>query len=121
MASIPNTPAIDAEKLDKLAQVAVHVGLGLQKGQDLVMTAPLNALPLARKIVEHAYKAGAGIVQTIFSDEEITLNRYRYASNESFDRAPAWLFEGMAKAYAGNAARLAIAGDNPMLLAGEDP
>jgi aminopeptidase len=121
MAKLPNTPPIDPDKLDKLAQVAVHVGLGLQKGQDLVLTAPLNALPLARKIVEHAYKAGAGFVQTIFSDEEITLNRYRYASSESFDRSPGWLFEGMAKAYAGNAARLAIAGDNPMLLAGQDP
>ena len=121
MTTLPNTPPIDPDKLDKLAQVAVHVGLGLQKGQDLVMTAPLNALPLARKIVEHAYKAGAGFVQTIFSDEEITLNRYRYADSESFDRSPGWLFEGMAKAYAGNAARLAIAGDNPMLLAGQDP
>jgi aminopeptidase len=34
---------------------------------------------------------------------------------------PGWLYEGMAKAFAGNAARLAIAGDNPMLLSGEDP
>jgi aminopeptidase len=121
MPTLPNTPPIDLEKLDKLAQVAIHVGLGLQKGQDLVMTGPVNALPLIRKIVEHAYKAGAGFVQTIMSDEEVTLNRYRYASSESFDRAPAWLFEGMAKAYGNNAARLAIAGDNPMLLAGQDP
>jgi len=32
-----------------------------------------------------------------------------------------WLYEGMSKAFAGNTARLAIVGDNPMLLAGEDP
>jgi aminopeptidase len=115
-----NNP-IDPVKLDKLAEVAIKVGLQLQPGQDLVLTAPMAALPLVRKIAEHAYKAGAGIVQPIFSDEEITLNRYRHAADASFDKAPGWLFEGMAKAFDGNAARLAISGDNPMMLAGEDP
>lgn len=115
-----NSP-IDPVKLDKLAEVAIKVGLQLQPGQDLVLTAPMAALPLVRKITEHAYKAGAGIVQPIFSDEEITLNRYRYAADASFDKAPGWLFEGMAKAFDGNAARLAISGDNPMMLASEDP
>ncbi|MDB5541480.1 MAG: aminopeptidase, partial [Devosia sp.] len=115
-----NSP-IDPVKLDKLAEVAIKVGLQLQPGQDLVLTAPMSALPLVRKITEHAYKAGAGLVQPIFSDEEITLNRYRYAADASFDRAPGWLFEGMAKAFDGNAARLAISGDNPMMLANEDP
>ena len=123
MANSPSNPStpIDQQKLDKLAQVAIHVGLQLQKGQDLVLTAPVAALPLVRRIAEHAYKAGAGLVIPIFSDEVITLARYRNAPDESFDRAAGWLYEGMAKAYSGNAARLAIAGDNPMLLANEDP
>jgi aminopeptidase len=112
---------IDPVKLDRLAEVAIKVGLRLEPGQDLVLTAPMSALPLVRKITEHAYKAGAGIVQTIFADEEITLNRYRYANDASFDKAPGWLFEGMAKAFEGNAARLAISGDNPMMLSQQDP
>ena len=116
------TPSpIDPLKLDKLAEVAIKVGLQLQRGQDLVLTAPVNALPLVRRIAEHAYRAGAGLVTTFFADEELTLLRYQYGANESFDRAPGWLYEGMAKAFAGNAARLAIAGDNPMLLSGQDP
>jgi aminopeptidase len=116
-----NTPAIDPTKLDRLAEVAVKVGLRLQPGQDLVMTAPMAALPLVRRIVEHAYKAGAGLVTPFFADEEITLSRYRNAPDGSFDRASGWLYEGMAKAFSNNAARLAILGDNPMLLSGEDP
>ncbi|MBN8941956.1 MAG: aminopeptidase [Rhizobiales bacterium] len=118
----PNLSAsIDPVKLDRLAEVAVKVGLQLQPGQDLFLTAPVAALPLVRRIAEHAYKAGAGLVTPILSDEEVTLARYRSGADASFDRAPGWLYEGAAKAFAGNTARLAIVGDNPMLLAGQDP
>lgn len=111
---------IDPVKLDRLAEVAVKVGLQLQPGQDVFLTAPSSALPLVRRIAEHAYKAGAGLVTPLLSDEEITLARYRYARDDSFDRAPSWLYEGVAKAFDNNTARLAIVGDDPMLLSGED-
>lgn len=120
--TLPDLSAsIDPTKLDKLAEVAIKVGLQLQKGQDLVLTAPLVAVPLVRLITTHAYKAGASTVTTFYSDEETTLARYRHGHDESFDRAPNWLYDGMAKAYENGAARLAISGDNPMLLASEDP
>ncbi|UHS55498.1 aminopeptidase [Agrobacterium vaccinii] len=112
---------IDPVKLEKLAEVAVKVGLQLQKDQDLVITAPLAALPLVRFLTKHAYMAGSGLVTTFYSDEETTLARYQHASDANFDRASGWLYEGMAKAYANGAARLAISGDNPMLLADADP
>src|ERR1700684_2108555 len=112
---------IDPVKLDRLAEVAIKIGLRLQPGQDLLLTAPTVALPLVRKIAEHAYKAGAGLVTPFFSDEAVTLARYRFGHDDSFDRAAGWLYEGMAKAFSANTARLAIVGDNPMLLAGEDP
>lgn len=114
------THPIDPVKLAKLAEVAVRVGLNLQPGQDLVVSAPMTALPLVRLLTAAAYKAGAGLVTPIFADEEMTLARYRHASDASFDRAPGWLYQGMAAAFAGNAARMAIVGDNPMLLAGQD-
>ncbi len=107
-------------KLDKLAEVAVTIGLGLKRGQELVMTAPLEALPLVRRITAHAYKAGALLVSTLISDDEATLARYEYAPDESFDRAATWLQDGLAAAYGSGSARLAIAGGNPALLAGQD-
>ncbi|MDT8261968.1 aminopeptidase, partial [Roseomonas sp. DSM 102946] len=55
------------QRIDRLAEVAVRVGLGLREGQELVMTAPLDALPLVRRITEHAYKAGASLVTTLLS------------------------------------------------------
>ncbi len=119
--STENPSIIDPVKLDRLAETAIKVGLRLEPGQDLLLTAPSAALPLVRKIAEHAYKAGAGLVMPFFSDEEITLARYRFAPDASFDRAANWLYDGMAKAFSANTARLAIVGDNPMLLSEQDP
>jgi aminopeptidase len=112
---------IDPVKLDRLAEVAIKVGLQLQPGQDLLMTAPTAALPLVRRVAEHAYKAGAGLVTPIFSDEVVTLSRYQFGRDDGFDRAASWLYDGMAKAFSENTARLAIVGDNPMLLSNENP
>ena len=117
----PAHQAVDPLKLDKLAEVAVKVGLRLERGQELVITSPIAALPLVRLITKHAYIAGAALVSTFYSDEETTLARYQHAPDESFDCATDWLYDGMAKAYGKNAARLAISGDNPMMLAAQDP
>jgi aminopeptidase len=109
------------QKLDQLARVAIEVGLGLNSGQELVMTAPLEAVPLARRITEQAYRAGASLVTTLYSDDEATLMRYRFAPDAAFDRAAAWLYDGMGAAFKSGAARLAITGANPLLLSNEDP
>jgi aminopeptidase len=109
-----------AERLDRLAHVAVKVGLNVKRGQQVVMTAPLEGADLARLITAHAYKAGASLVTTFYDDEAATLLRYQHAGNASFDEAAGWFYEGMAKAYANGAARLAIRGGNPSLLAGQD-
>jgi aminopeptidase len=114
-------PSLFEQKLDQLASVAVNVGLGLKAGQELVMTASTDALPLARRITEHAYRAGASLVTTFYSDEQSVLLRYRHASDASFDVAPGWLFSGMAEAFKSGAARLAITGGNPLLLSAEAP
>jgi aminopeptidase len=109
------------EKLDRLAEVAVKVGLGLKAGQELIMSAPIEALPLVRRITEHAYKAGALLVTTFYSDDPSVLARYEYGADASFDYAPKWLHDGIAEGFRSGAARLAIAGANPALLAKQDP
>jgi len=109
------------QKLDRLAEVAVRVGLNLQKGQELVLTAPTDALPLVRRIVEQAYKAGAKFVTPLISDDEIALARYRSAPDASFDFAPEWFYDGIANAFRSGAARMGITGANPALLSGQDP
>ena len=112
---------INENKIDKLANLAVKRGVGLQKGQNLLITAPIESLPLVRKIAEHAYREGASIVTPLFTDSDITLSRFKYAPDESFDSATDWLFNGMGEAFDNNTARMAIAGDDPMLLSQMDP
>ncbi len=109
------------QKLDRLAEVAVKVGLGLRAGQELIMSAPMEALPLVRRITEHAYKAGALLVTTFYGDDPSVLARFAYAPDASFDYAPKWLQDGIAEGFRSGAARLAIAGANPALLAKQDP
>src|SRR3984957_1062680 len=109
------------QKMDMLAEVAVRVGLGLKEGQELVMTASLDAVNLARRITEQAYRAGASLVTTLYTDDDAALMRYHYAPDAAFDKAAAWLYEGMGAAFKSGAARLAITGGNPTLLSNEDP
>ena len=109
------------KNLDRLAEVAVRIGLGLAPGQELVLTATLDAVPLVRRITEQAYKAAASLVTTLLSDDQSALLRFRYGSDASFDKAPSWLYEGMAVAFRSGAARMAIAGSDPSLLSKEDP
>jgi aminopeptidase len=116
----PLTPEFE-QNLDRLAEVAIRSGLGLTHGQELVLTATLDAVPLARRITEHAYKAGASLVTVLYMDEEASLLRFHCGAEDSFDAAPAWLYEGMAQAYRNGAARMAITGNDPGLLSREDP
>jgi hypothetical protein len=94
IAETPTTTKDFETKLDRLAEVAIHSGLGLASGQELVMTASTDALPLARLISKHAYKAGASLVTIWFTDEEAQLLRYKYGADASFDTAASMALRG---------------------------
>ena len=112
---------VDTKNIDKLAHLSIKRGVALQKGQNLLITAPLESLPLVRKIAKYAYKEGAGLVTPLFNDSDITLSRFKYGNDESFNIAANWLYNGMGEAFDNNTARMAIAGDDPMLLSEIDP
>ena len=106
----------ESTELDKLAELSIKTGVALQRGQDLLITAPLEAAPLVRRLTFHAYKQGCGIVTPLYTDPEVTLLRYKNAQKDSFDKATDWLFEAMGAAFDKNTARLAVVGEDPMLL-----
>ena len=113
---------IDPVKLDRLAEVAIKVGLQLAAGAgsaaDRAGGGAAAGAPDRRACLQGRRRPGDA--------DPLRRRRSRWratasARTTSFDRAAGWLYEGMAKAFAANTARLAIVGDNPMLLSGEDP
>ena len=114
------TPEFE-KTLDRLAEVAVRVGLGIAPGQELVMTAMLDAVPLARLITQHAYKAGASVVTSLLADEQSALLPLPLRLGRQLRRRPRLALRGYGAAYRSGAARLAIAGNDPSLLSKEDP
>jgi aminopeptidase len=120
MNDIATPDLLHKQRFDRLAEITVQVGLRLAPGQELVISAPIEALPLARRITEYAYKAGASLVTTLFDDDASTLLRFKHAPDESFDKTTGWLYDGMRMAFGNGAAWLVIAGNDPALLAGED-
>ncbi len=107
--------------LDKYAELTVRSGLNVRVGQQVLISAPIEAIDLVRRITHHAYKVGASLVTTLYNDEKTALMRYTDGNAAAFDAAPAWLFDGMAEAFRdGNCARLAVIGEDPSLLSGQD-
>lgn len=107
--------------LEKYAELAVKMGVNLQKGQTLFLSAPLHAVELVRKIVAHAYAVGAQQVFVDWNDEIVTQIRYKQAPEESFAEFPQWKARAMEELAEGGAAFLTIYAQNPDLLKGVDP
>ena len=47
------------KNLDKYAKLAIKVGVNIQEGQTLLVRSPIECAPFVRKVVKHAYEAGA--------------------------------------------------------------
>ena len=110
------------QQLDKYAALAVEVGVNVQPGQLLVVSAPIDAAELVRKIVKRAYEIGARYVHVDWTDEIVTRIRYEQAPEDSFDEYPImWRAKGWEEMAKDNAAFLSLIGGNPDLLAGIDP
>jgi aminopeptidase len=107
--------------LSKYAALAVEVGVNVQPGQTLVVTAPLVAAPFVRLVVRRAYEVGAKHVHVEWNDDEITRTKYELAPNEAFLEYPMWRAKGWEEMAANNAAFLSIIAANPDLLKGIEP
>ncbi len=107
--------SIDADDIQKLARLLVHNGLNLKAGQQLLATAPVEALSLLRAVATEAYQAGCSLVTPMLTDSAFDVARIQSSHEEYLSTEDNWLAEAYAKAYEGGAARLAITGGNPNL------
>ena len=114
------TPEFE-RNLDAYGELIIKVGLNLQPGQRLMVRAPLEAAPLVRHVTAHAYKGGARLVEVIWNDPQLLLERYRHAPRDSFAEVSQWpVTAGLEYAENGHAF-LSISGVDPELLKDVDP
>jgi aminopeptidase len=109
------------EKLAKLAKLGVQTGVNLQIGQELIVSAPLEATALVHEVTRAAYQEGAKLVTCLYEDPAMIRTRFDLAGDASLDYAPGWMSQGVSQALDGGAARLFIAGPYPDLLNGIPP
>ncbi|TKD70482.1 aminopeptidase [Pseudalkalibacillus hwajinpoensis] len=109
------------ENLQKYADLAVRVGVNIQKGQTLVVNAPLTSAEFVRNIAESAYESGAKNVHVEWNDEDLTRIKFDKAPDEAFKEFPTWKAKGFEELAENGAAFLSITSSNPDLLKGVDP
>lgn len=106
------------QKLDNYALLAVKIGINIQPGQTLVISADIGSAELVRLIVRQAYQAGAKLVKVNYSDEMVTRTRYELAPSESFLEPPKWQADELEDLARNGAAFLSVVSTNPDLLNG---
>lgn len=106
------------EKLAAYAELAVKVGVNIQKGQYLLVNTSVDALDFARLVVKKAYEAGAGRVHVNFTDGEVDRAFYEQAADEEFKRFPEWIVKQRDELIERKGALLWIDAEDPDLLSG---
>lgn len=106
------------EKLEKYAELAVKVGVNLQKGQTLIINAALDSAELVRLIVRKAYEAGARNVVVNWNDDVVSRTKYDLAPDEVFHEYPKWRAREIEEYAEQGAAFMSIMSSSPDLLKG---
>lgn len=107
--------------LSEYAKLCVKVGINLQKGQPLVINAPVEGAEFVRLVAKHAYAAGAKQVHVNWNDEALTKMKYENAPMEIFENFPKWYADGLEEFAEDGAGFLSIYSEDPELLKDIDP
>ncbi len=109
------------KKFASFAELAVRVGVNVQKGQTLVISCPVDCAWFARLLVRAGYDAGAREVVMRWNDDAVTRQKYLCADSAVFDECPAWV-QHLYKDYAAEgAAVISVSSSDPENLKGVDP
>lgn len=108
------------KNLEKYAELAVKVGVNLQKDQTLVINTSLDSAELVRLIVKSAYEVGAFNVVVNWNDDIVSRTKYDLAPDDAFNEYPKWRAQESEELAANGAAFMSIVSSSPDLLKGVD-
>lgn len=104
---------MNEQSMQKLAELAVRSGVSIQIGDDVIIRAPVIALPLIRKVAEEAYKAGAARVHVSYKDDEISRLHYKYESKETLGKPFPFILDELNYFDKPNSAIISILSEDP--------
>lgn len=108
------------DKQKNLADIAVAIGVNLQKGQKLIINSPIECAEFARIVAECAFNRGAGDVSIRYNDEKFARLRYDMASIDALTTIPKWQIDRMNAYVDDGDAVISIYADDPDVMAGVD-
>src|SRR5690625_3875178 len=101
---------------EKYVDLILQKGVNLQKNQALFINAPIEGADFIRKVDKKAYELGAKDVHINWADDELSLLKYKNATDEVIENYPEWRVK-MQEAYAEDgAAFLSVLATDPDLL-----
>ncbi|MEK4427096.1 aminopeptidase [Solibacillus sp. FSL K6-1523] len=109
-----------AEKLEQYAELAVRIGINVQKGQYVLINTSTETLDFTRIVVKKAYEAGAGRVHVNLTDASFERSYFENVSIEETTNFPKWIVAQREELIERKGALLWIEADDPDLLAGID-
>lgn len=109
------------QRIEQYARLAVCKGVALQKGQELVVNAPVERADFVRRLVRVAYEQGAGHVTVIWGDDVLNRLEYDHVDVERMTDIPAWKREQLNSLADDGAAFLMVHGADPQALTGVEP
>jgi aminopeptidase len=114
---------MDAAKLTtSYANLAVRVGTNLQPGQDLLIDASLEHVPLARELTRAAYEAGARYVDVRYVDSHVRKAMIEHAEDETLSWTPPYILTRFEHLERQRGAVISVVGEaEPELFADLDP
>ncbi|QQZ08802.1 aminopeptidase [Heyndrickxia vini] len=109
------------EKLEKYAELAVVVGVNVQKGQTLAINASIDAVEFVRLVTKKAYEVGAKNVVVNWNDDVVSKLKYDLAPDEVFTEYPKHRAAETTELAENGAAFISIVSSSPDLLKGVNP
>ena len=100
---------MDAEALRRYAALLVDVGVNLQPGQILFVSAEPGTAPLVRAVAERAYTRGAKFVDAWYFDPVVKRARLEHARDETLDFIPPWYIDRLVALGEQRCARMTLA------------
>jgi aminopeptidase len=83
----------DNGALDAYARLIIEVGVNLEAGQTLGISAFVEHAPLVREVVRVAYENGARYVDVLYADEYVRRSYVELAPDESLGVSTSWAIE----------------------------